>query len=1133
MRVNQPGDKFEQEADKMAGKVMRMPAPEEKIQKAGMPEEKIQKQDEEKVQKAGMPEEKIQKQDEEKIQKAGMPEEKIQKQDEEKIQKAGMPEEKIQKQDEEKIQKAGMPEEKIQKQDEEKIQKAGMPEEKAQKKGDEPLQRKESSGGTAVAAGTQASIQNKTTGGQPMSADVRGFMESRFDADFSKVRIHTDKESASLNNQLGARAFTYQNHIFFSKDQYQPGSGEGKQLLAHELTHTIQQGHAVQRSPQVTATASPPAVQRSVVGEILDWFADKAAYIPGFTMFTVILGVNPINMRTVDRSPANILRALIEFMPGGPLITQALENHGVFAKVSAWLDGKIRQLGMVGSMFKNALDRFIDSLGWRDLAPWNWGDVWNRAKRIFTEPIGRLISFARGVVTDIIKFVKDAILKPLAAMAEGTRGYDLLKAILGEDPITGEPVPRNADTLIGGFMKLIGQEEVWQNIKKGNAVARAWAWFQGALTGLMGFVRSIPGRIMNTIRSLTWVDIVTVAGAFAKIVGAFANIAGEFISWGFRQVLSLLEILFSVVAPGVLPYLKKAKGAFATILKNPIRFVGNLMRAAKLGFQMFSDNILTHLKTALIKWITGPLGEAGVYIPKSFSLLEIIKLVLSVLGLTWQNIRAKLVKIIPEPVLVVLEKTASILVTLVKEGPVAAWEQIKAELTELKDQLIAQVTEMITTEIVKAAVTKLATMLNPVGAVIQAIISIYNTITFFIEKINQIAAVVASFIDSIAAIAAGQVTNAAKKVERTMANTLVVVIGFLAKFAGLGGIPKKIVGIINKIRKPIDKGLDRIVGWLGGVLKKMAGGVAQAGVPKDPNKRLEMAANAAVAAARKLSGRITKSLLTPVLNGIKLRYGLKELEPFEDQGTWWVRATINPTIKKNTGQPTGQAGSGGSANLDRQGPLVSIADRTAAIAAMRATSTKNSPGITVISQLSDAKFTQYKNEYINNYAPGKNVGSSFQWPYFYLRLRAARRQGFDAESKWRPIVFPGSSPATFDIVRLDGSTATVIPDVLTGSKVGDIKNWGSISFTRQLQDFQIISDPKALSTSVKRNGRPYSAKRKFEIAVRHETHTQGETSVSGPLQNAVNNSGGVVHFVITDHKETVDEFTSKKNWPKR
>lgn len=720
---------------------------------------------------------------------------------------------------EEKLQR--QPEEKLQKKEEErKIQKAPANEEKLQRDG---------TGTPTVAADTQTAIQNKAGGGQPLSGEVRGYMEPRFGADFGNVRIHTDPESAGLSNQLSARAFTYQNHIFFSRNQYQPGSSEGKQLLAHELTHTIQQGQAVQRSPQVSTTTTAPLVQRLGVQDALDKFAEWGYNIPGFRLLTIVLGFNPINMRQTDRNAANLLRALIELLPGGAFITQALDNHGVINKAAAWIEKKIAALGDIGADIVAALKRFIDSLSWRDI--FSLGSVWERAKRIFTDPITRLIAFGASVAIEVLKMVKDAILKPLAALAEGTRGYDLLKALLGEDPITGEPVPRTADTLIGGFMKLIGQEEVWENIKKGNAIARAWAWFQGALAGLMGFVRAIPGKVIATIRSLTFQDIITVAGAFGKIVGAFVNIAVEFISWGLKQLISLLEILFSVVAPDVMPYIKKAQTAFMTILKNPIGFVGNLVRAGKQGFEMFAANILEHLKAALIKWIVGPLADAGVYIPKSFSLMEIVKLVLSVLGLTWQNIRTKLVKIIPDPILAGLEKAAGILVTLVKDGPAAAWEQIKTELSELKDQLIAQVTQMLTMEVVKAAITKLVMMLNPAGAVIQAISAIYNTITFFIEKIEQIAAVVASFIDSISAIAAGQVVSAAKKVEQTMANTLTVVIAFLAKFAGLGNIPDKIVGIVKKIRQPIDKGLDKIVAWLDGLLKKI-GRAAKAGLKR-------------------------------------------------------------------------------------------------------------------------------------------------------------------------------------------------------------------------------------------------------------------------------------------------------------
>ena len=57
--------------------------------------------------------------------------------------------------------------------------------------------------------------------------------------------------------------------------------------------------------------------------------------IPGFRLLTIVLGFNPVNMSSTDRSAANILRALVELLPGGHLITQALDNHGVFNKAAA------------------------------------------------------------------------------------------------------------------------------------------------------------------------------------------------------------------------------------------------------------------------------------------------------------------------------------------------------------------------------------------------------------------------------------------------------------------------------------------------------------------------------------------------------------------------------------------------------------------------------------------------------------------------------------------------------------------------------------------------------------------------------------------------------------------------------
>ena len=138
--------------------------------------------------------------------------------------------------------------------------------------------------------------------------------------------------------------------------------------MAHEVAHVVQQQRRRRRSSAGRAAAATatsarrsapsaavvarravhgaraharPRVQRLGLSDALDYFADKANLIPGFRMFTIVLGVNPINMSRVERSAANILRALVEFIPGGGLITQALDNYGVFEKVGAWVEQQI------------------------------------------------------------------------------------------------------------------------------------------------------------------------------------------------------------------------------------------------------------------------------------------------------------------------------------------------------------------------------------------------------------------------------------------------------------------------------------------------------------------------------------------------------------------------------------------------------------------------------------------------------------------------------------------------------------------------------------------------------------------------------------------------------------------------
>ncbi|HYR09294.1 MAG TPA: DUF4157 domain-containing protein, partial [Longimicrobium sp.] len=776
-----------------------------------------------------------------------------------------------------------------------------------------------------LSANVASEIQAARGGGNALPLSVRRFMEPRFKADFSKVRVHTGDRAAKLNRQVNAKAFAVGGDVFFGKGQFQPETGEGRELIAHELTHTIQQGAsrqapAVQRSEDTTVShSSPEGVQRLGISDALDYFADKANLIPGFRMLTIILGVNPVNMSRVERSAANIMRAIVEFIPGGGLITKALDNYGVFDKVGAWVEQQIETLGMTGSLFKQAIDEFLDSLSWSDI--FDLGGVWSRAKRIFTEPVDRLISFAKGLITGILGFIRDAILRPLAGLAQGTRGYDLIKALMGQDPITGDPYPRTPDTVIGGFMKFIGQEDVWENIKKGNAIGKAWAWFQESLSGLMAQVRAAPGKFMDAVRSLTLEDLVLLPRAFGKVAGVFLDIIGGFFSWAAGQVMKLLMIVFEVVSPGAAGYIQKTGAALLSILKNPLPFVANLGRAAKGGFMGFKDRFGTHLKKGLIDWLTGSLP--GIYIPTAFSLPELVKFVFSVLGLTWANVRAKLVKAVGETAVKAMETTFDIVKTLITQGPAAAWDKIKEALGSLQDMVVGGITDLVVDAVTKKAIPKLVAMFIPGAGFITAILSIYDMVMVFVNKISRIIQVVTGFVNSITAIAAGNVTVAVKRVEDVLAGLLTLAINFLAGFAGLGRVSDKIMGVLAKVRAPIDKALDALIAWIVGMARKLGKYVAQAGVPNDPNERLRLASRDAVAAANRFSGRrVGAVVLQPLFGAIRVRYGLTSLEPFERAGRWWVRASINPQVESGTGAATDKGGPpGATAETGMPAPL--------------------------------------------------------------------------------------------------------------------------------------------------------------------------------------------------------------------
>ncbi|WP_228038852.1 DUF4157 domain-containing protein [Nostoc sp. LEGE 12450] len=204
LTIGEPGDKYEQEADETARQV---------VQRIHEPQSK-------KLQRESLPEK----------------EDELQMKPEHDIQREALPEE----------------EEEVQMKPEGSVQREPLPEEEAELQMKPMVQRRVYVGGVSALPDLETGIQQAQVSGQPLAKSIREPMEQAFGADFSRVKVHIDTQANQLNQSIQAKAFTTGQDVFFRQGAYEPESRGGQELLAHELTHVVQQS----RGDEITASTT-------------------------------------------------------------------------------------------------------------------------------------------------------------------------------------------------------------------------------------------------------------------------------------------------------------------------------------------------------------------------------------------------------------------------------------------------------------------------------------------------------------------------------------------------------------------------------------------------------------------------------------------------------------------------------------------------------------------------------------------------------------------------------------------------------------------------------------------------------------------------------------------------------------
>ncbi|WP_350203144.1 GmrSD restriction endonuclease domain-containing protein [Streptomyces antimycoticus] len=270
--------------------------------------------------------------------------------------------------------------------------------------------------------------------------------------------------------------------------------------------------------------------------------------------------------------------------------------------------------------------------------------------------------------------------------------------------------------------------------------------------------------------------------------------------------------------------LAKAAGAIMKIIKDPIGFLGNLVRAVGAGLQQFISNIGTHLQTGLVSWLLGTSAKAGIETPAKFDLKGIIQLIASLLGLTWANIRARITrKGVPDQAMSAAEQSVPVAKALATEGPAGAAKEITVETGDLKSTILEELKSYLIPTVIIAGITWILSLLNPASAFVRAVKGIIDIVTFVVNQGAQIVEFVNAVLDAVVAIANGGAAGVPKTVETALAASLPLLIGLLASLLGIGGLANKIKQVFQKVSRPVNRAMDKIAAKIAQAAKRLWG----------------------------------------------------------------------------------------------------------------------------------------------------------------------------------------------------------------------------------------------------------------------------------------------------------------------
>lgn len=353
-------------------------------------------------------------------------------------------------------------------------------------------------------------------------------------------------------------------------------------------------------------------------------------------------------------------------------------------------------------------------------------------------------------------------------------------------------------------------------------VAAERARFAGMLDSLdtqvtdaqASFVRDVSARAIDAVNE-AHATVQARRDEAGGLIGQVVAAIEEFIDDPVKAIINGLLRLVGIPPGAFWSLIAQIEQVASDIADNPENFINNLVAGVKQGFQQFYDNFGTHLLGAFWQWLFSGL-QTPIPMPSSFDPISLVSFALQLMGITWPNIREILVRHLGPEAVEMLEIAWQILSVLINEGPQGIVNMIKEQLSpeNIVGMILDAAIEFIIEKLIVKAAEYVFSLLNPAGAVAQAIMLIYRVCSWIFRNAARIFAFVQAVVGGMADVVAGNIGGLAATVERALASMLVVVIDLFAGLLGLGDLPDEVAGVIQRMQAYILGIIDTIIGWI-------------------------------------------------------------------------------------------------------------------------------------------------------------------------------------------------------------------------------------------------------------------------------------------------------------------------------